>query len=151
MNQNYSELNTLLHTLDHSFSFIGSTETWLKSYNASLYNLDGYSHEYLTRESKMGGGISMYTNDKLEYKLHTDLNHLNLNIEIIWIEIEKKELFTNKNCVIGTIYRRPGSNINNFNQVLSDKLKILASENKIIIHMGDYNIDLLKYDTQRKL
>jgi hypothetical protein len=42
---------------------------------------------------------------------------------------------------------RPGSIINLFNQILSDKLKMIASENKYIIHMGDYNVDLLKHDT----
>jgi hypothetical protein len=54
---------------------------------------------------------------------------------------------TNKNHIFGTIYRRPGSNITHFNNLLSEKLQIISLENKPIIHMGDYNIDLLKSDS----
>ena len=54
--QNYTELTSLLNSLNHSFSVLGLTETWLKPYNASLYSLDGYAHKYLTREKNNGGG-----------------------------------------------------------------------------------------------
>jgi hypothetical protein len=44
LRQNYTKFTTMLDTLDHSFSVLGLTETWLKPHNATLYNIDGYNH-----------------------------------------------------------------------------------------------------------
>jgi hypothetical protein len=49
LKRNFNEISTLLHTIDHPFSIMGFTETWLKPHNAVLHNIDGYSHEFLTR------------------------------------------------------------------------------------------------------
>jgi hypothetical protein len=93
------------------------------------------------------GGISMHINHNLSYKIRKDLSLQEDDYEMMWIELENKDLRTEKNYIIGTIYRRPGSNINLFNQILAEKLQIISLENKVPIHMGDYNVDLLKCDT----
>jgi hypothetical protein len=41
MSHNHSAFDTLLHSLDHPFSFIGLTGTWLKPHNASLFCRNG--------------------------------------------------------------------------------------------------------------
>jgi hypothetical protein len=145
--QNYSPFTTFLHTLDHPFSLLGLTETWLKPHNAQLFNIDGYTHEFLTRDNKVGGGLSLYIKDNLEYKVWHDLNHVHNDHEMLWVEIEGKYINSKINAVVGLIYRRPGSNIEEFNDLLSNKLNLLSSENKTVIHMGDYNLDLLKHDS----
>ena len=68
LKKNFSEVNTLLNTFDNTFSAIGVTETWLKSHNVSLYNIDGYVVEHSTRVTKIGGGVSLYINEKYNYK-----------------------------------------------------------------------------------
>ena len=85
LRQNFTRFNTLLDTLDHTFSVLGLTETWLKSYNASLFNIDGYTHEFLTRENKTGGGVSLFINSDLSYVVRTDLNHQDDDIEMLWV------------------------------------------------------------------
>ena len=55
----HKNLNTLIPTLHSSgtkFDILGFTETWLKSSNADCYGIHGYSHEFLTRGEKAGGG-----------------------------------------------------------------------------------------------
>jgi hypothetical protein len=71
----------------------------------------------------------------------------NCDCEMLWMEVDKLGLNTQKNYIIGTIYRRPGSNITKVNKLLADKLQTISLENKSILHMGDYNIDLLKTET----
>ena len=75
MPHNHTALDTLLHTIDHPFTFIGLTETWLKSHNASLYGIEGYQHEFLTRDDRSGGGLSLHIKDNLEYRVRHDLTY----------------------------------------------------------------------------
>ena len=145
--QNYTGFTSLLNSIYHSFSVLGLTKTWLKSYNAPLYSIEGYAHEFLTREGRPGGGVSMYINSHITYKTRADLNHQDDDVEMLWIEVERSSFNTPKNYIIGTIYRRPGSNITKFNELLADKLLTISLENKSILYMGDLNIDLLKTDT----
>jgi hypothetical protein len=108
LRQNYTKFITLLDSLDHSFSVLGLTETWLKPYNASLFNIDGYNHKFITRENKAGGGVSMFINVNLPYIVRSDLTYQDDDCEMIWIEVDKVNINSDKNYVIGTIYRRPG-------------------------------------------
>ena len=48
--------DTYLDTLDHSFSFIGLSETWLKLCNKDLYGIAGYKGEHSFRSKQMGWG-----------------------------------------------------------------------------------------------
>ena len=117
--KNHTNLDILLKTINHKFSIIGLTETWLKDYNTSLFDLDGYAHEYIYRPVKQGGGVSMFISNDLNYKVRPDLGFSNNNIEMLWVEVDKNCLNLEKNCIIGTVYRRPGSGIIDFNILLN--------------------------------
>ena len=71
--------------------------------------------------------------------------HKSKEVESIFIEIiNKKE----RNTIIGCIYRHPCMDAREFNDTfLQITLEKLSYENKDIILMGDFNIDILKYDT----
>ena len=49
--------------------------------------------------------------------------------------------------LIGVIYRPPNENYNLFEDRLSDILQLINRENKKCFLMGDFNVDLLKYNT----
>jgi hypothetical protein len=147
MRQNHTALDSLLNSIDFPFSFIGLTETWLKPNNAALYGISGYSHEYLTRDDRPGGGLSLYVKDNLDYRVRHDLSYTSHDSEMLWIELDGGELNLKSNIAVGLIYRRPGSSIPDFNDLLADKLSILTRESKSILHTGDYNLDLLKHDS----
>jgi hypothetical protein len=146
LSKNFNELQSLIKSLDDPPNFIGVTETWLKPHNASLFPLDGYTHVYLTRPAKAGGGVSLFIKDTINFSTRLDLNSMDSLAEMLWIEIDGKDICLNKNLIMGAIYRPPGSGISDFTALLTDRLKGITLENKSLIYMGDFNIDLLKYD-----
>jgi exonuclease III len=150
LRKNHTNFEILLKTIGHKFSIIGLTETWLKDHNTALYELDGYAHEFLTRPIKAGGGVSMFISENLNYKVREDLSYIDNNFEFLWIEVDKTSLNKTNNIIVGTIYRRPGTNITDFNNILQEKLSIISKENKTLYHMGDYNIDLIKHEIHQQ-
>jgi hypothetical protein len=145
--KNFDDLNILLSFLTHKFTIVALTETWLKPHNVDLFPIDNYNHEYSIRQLKPGGGISLYIKDTIDYHIRTDLNHSDDELDMIWLELDKRTTGTTKNILYGCIYRRPDTDIKVFNDRLLSVMDIIRHENKFIYHVGDYNIDLLKHQT----
>ena len=103
----YVNLQHFLEGLNISFSVLSFTETWLSEYNKSLYNFTGYSHIYKLRDKKRGGGVSIFINNKLNFRVQNDITFNLKNIDLIAIEISKDELNTKRNVIILTIYLPP--------------------------------------------
>jgi hypothetical protein len=91
--------------------------------------------------------MSLYISDKLSYKVRHDLTQTNNDTEMIWVKLLQIPSGPKNITLVGSIYKRPGSDINLFNKTLADTLDLLSNENKTIYHMGDYNLDLLKADS----
>ena len=91
----------------------------------------------------MGGGIGLYINDSIQFKVLTEQTYITDIIECIFVELIYE---TSGNLIVGCIYRPPSSDINSFNDQL---MKILESENfkktKDVVIMGDYNVNLLQH------
>ena len=79
--------------------------------------------------------------------MRQDLVAFNDFLESVYVEIDKTQFNTCKNIVIGTIYRIPDSDIRLFIDALSTVLDKLHNENKLIYLLGDYNINLLNYES----
>ena len=60
-------------------------------------------------------------------------------------------LIPNKqNQIIGTVYKHPQRNVSKFShEYLTDILTKIKNENKNIILMGDFNINLINYNKNR--
>ena len=89
---------------------------------------------------------SIYQQKHINYKLRKYLKiHKSKEFESILTEIiNKKE----SNTIIGFIYRHPCMDAREFSATyLQNTLGKLSYGNKDIILMGDFNIDILKYDT----
>jgi hypothetical protein len=143
--KNLDTFLSTLHASNMKMDIITFTETWLKNGNASCYGIPGFSHEYLIRQDRAGGGVSIFIKDSWIYKVRNDLTHSSSDYELLWIEVDKESANTDSNLLIGTIYRRPGSNPADFNQILQTTLITISDEKKEIIHMGDYNLNLLNH------
>ena len=144
---NFDQLETLLTTLKVKFDILGITESRLKTGKQPINNIDlqGYVVESTPTDASCGGAL-LYINKNINYKLRKDLKiHKSKEVESIFIEIiNKKE----RNTIIGCIYRHPCMDAREFNDTfLQNTLEKLSYENKDIILMGDFNIDILKYDT----
>ena len=90
----------------------------------------------------------MYISDKISYKLCNDLNiYCSKQLESVFIEV----LIPNKqNQLIGTVYKHPSMNVSKFNhEYLTDILTKIKNENKNIILMGDFNVNLINYYKNR--
>ena len=92
-------------------------------------------------------GTGFYINNNLDFMERKDLNfHSTGNFETIFIELIVPN---RKNVVVGCIYRHPSSIIPTTQfttEYLDPILNIIAHENKTSVIVGDFNIDLLKYD-----
>jgi len=146
LSKNFEKLQECIKTSNCSFNVIGISETHLKDKPADYFNLPGYNIEYTNRIDRDKGGVCLYVSDKINYKLRNDLNHANSNYESCFIEVENK---SNKNIVVGVIYRSHTS-IDGFIKDIDPVFKKIISEKKIFYVMGDFNIDLLKVDSDRQ-
>ena len=142
-----SELHSLLSECNIDFDVIGITESRIKRNQKALSNIEipNYKVEQCSTESANGGALLYIKNDTL-YKVRNDLKmYKSKNLESIFIEIINTN---NKNIVVGYVYRHPGMDANEFNEhylsILNEKL--LLEKNKEIILMGDFNINLLRYN-----
>ena len=145
INKNFDNLQLLLdNTHDKHCSVIGLTETWLSQDTSQLYNLPGYDFVFNNRQDKIGGGVGIYILKNYEYIKHENLNCMNDVVEFVFAEIIVPN---NKNIFIGVIYRPPKSNVNEFITYIDNLLHnpILGSKDTFL--MGDFNIDLIKHDS----
>ncbi len=134
----------LLNSLNHDFSIISLTETWLNDQNSETFNLGNYNFVCSNRSNRKGGGVGFYVSNNLNYKLRTDLDIYQEGIvESIFIEIISTKT---KNIIIGSIYRPPTGDFEIFENKLSEILSKIDKTNKTIYLTGDFNIDLLKSD-----
>ena len=102
MMQNY------LGCLEHEFSVICVTETWLRDTDCDLYDMSVYTFSEYHRNNRTGGGVGIYIRNCLEHNIREDLSVFNDDFEAIFVEISNTTLNSNKNVIIGTIYRPPG-------------------------------------------
>ena len=80
-----------MNNLNHEFSIIAFSETWLKDHNPDNYNMSGYNSEHNLRLSRAGGGVSLYIKDTIEYTVRDDLWYQNDTLETLFIEIDKDQ------------------------------------------------------------
>ena len=73
MSKNLDNFVHQLHFIKHKFSCIGISETWLNEFNNDLFAMDGYTHTKNYRKNKTGGGVSIFIDDKLNFKIRNDL------------------------------------------------------------------------------
>ena len=68
-------------------------------------------------------------------------------MEWLFVEIPSKMFRMEKNVIRGILYRPPGTDLNEFSDLLANKLDRIEKKNKICYLLGDLNINLPNYDT----
>ena len=145
--KNKEELETILNMIDLKFDVIGITETKIKCKNPVIdTNINGYKYYSTPTEADKGGAI-LHIKEECNVKPLPKLDKIIYkpkHLESVFIEICNKN---KKNTIIGCIYRHPLMDLHEFNEDYFDVLmEKLASEDKKVFLMGDFNIDLLKVD-----
>ena len=139
---------TFLNLFDIKFDVIFLSEIWATNIDFYTNLLDGYSfHSELPSNSTVGG-IGMFIKNSISCKPRPDL-HVTLPsgylCENIWFEILKNK----SKYIIGGIYRHPNQNVKEFSDQLENSLSILSRGKIPAFLAGDFNIDLLKIDSNK--
>ena len=137
--------------LKTKFDIIGITEHKIKKENENpITNIDipGYQSFVFDCSETLHGGTGLYIKNSIVFNKRDDLKIFSRgDFESTFIEV----IFPKrKNMIIGCIYRHPTSNISvqKFNKdILEPLLDKIAVEEKTCALMGDFNIDLLKIDS----
>ena len=107
--------------------------------------LSGYNDPFTTNTETSKGGVAIFTKNNHNVFERDDLKIRTKEFEAVWVEINNKGC---KNTVVGCLYRHPHyNNINDFSKYINKCLIKLNKENKEVYIAGDFNIDLLKYET----
>ena len=117
-------------------------ETWLND-SSPILQVPGYHLELTNRTTKTGGGVAILIADNIQYRwLPTP--QPNDNYEACFIDVKTK----NKNYIVGSLYRPPNTNPDEFTNWLRTALLQFNNTHEIILCM-DHNMDLLKADIHK--
>lgn len=142
---NFDKIRDYITELNTPFDIIAISETWLDSEDCSDILLNGYDVIYRNRNNKKGGGVAIYVNVSIEFKVIQTMSMVIDDVlECITVELRIGNM---KNIIVSCIYRAPGTNIDMFTDQLESMIKTVRNTNKTIFICGDFNIDLLKYNT----
>ena len=147
----FDELENLKSKSKKDFQIIGISEARLKITQETTTNiqLENFNIEHVPTESA-NGGVLLYIRKAINYKLRPDLMiYKKRELESVFIEIMEND---SKNMAVGCIYRHPCMQHSEFNdEYLKPLSEKLISENKEVILLGDFNIDLLKCDSNKNV
>ena len=106
----------------------------------------GYNFVHSHRKNKTSGGVGLYLDFALELITRSDLSFNDSRIESQFVEICCPR---SKNIIVGIVYRPPDQCINEFIKSNEALMLKISRENKICYLMGDYNLNLMNYNTHQ--
>ena len=140
----FDELKNIITINNKYLDLFGLVETFLKpDINNEQCKVPGYKIFRKDRQCKDGGGLLVYVKDSIAVKNRSDLS-IN-TLETLWLEVEFPK---SKPFFICTIYRPPNSP-QSWIDLFEEEFNAALSENKEIILMGDFNIDLIKIENKK--
>ncbi len=122
----------------------GIIETWLSDkYDDSFVNMPSYHNPPQRKDGTKAAhqGIITYISNRYDYDRRYDLEVS--SIETIWIEIKPSK---SAYILVCTVYRPEEERMPEWNVKFMQEMESAYIENKEIILMGDFNIDLLRDD-----
>ena len=143
MENSPDNFGAFLNKLNHSFKVIGITESCIKSVGIDFPILN-YKAFHTPTEAD-AGGTSLYILKDLKPSRRKDLES-QLYVPKT-LESTFGEITSGSNCfIIGTVYKHPFMKINDFLSFLGPVIDKINCEGKSLILLGDFNIDLLKFN-----
>ena len=112
----------------------------------SNVSIGGFDQMFSLGSKTARGGVAIYVNNKIDAFERHDLNSVSDSFEAIWVEVKQKS----RNIICACVYRHPNSKDSDFTNYISNCLSRINKEKKESYIAGDFNYDLLKYDTNVK-
>ena len=143
------EVRTMLLLLNFHFDFLAFTESKLMKGSIPITNIEieGYNSPYSCPSEASKGGVLLYTSNKFNIIPRPDLQTYSpKEVESIFVEVVNQKA---KNDIIGVIYRHHTIEKVDFNKNHIHPLleKLSKESNKNLFIAGDFNINLLKTNT----
>ena len=88
--------------------------------------------------------MALYVKSNLDCTSRLDLGVTEQEYETVWTEIKNPK---SKSILCCCTYRHPNTDISKLTKYLSFCLSKIKSEDKLVFIMGDFNINLLNYDS----
>ena len=144
LSSNFKFISNFLTELNNKFDLITISETWSNTQTVDDYDLKGYDVYHKVRNKRKGGGVACYVNKELASKCipHKSIFVDNL-LECITIELM---ISGYKFFIVSCLYRTPGSNTNDFSEILYALFSEL-SVSKTFFICGDFSLDILKHNS----
>ena len=145
INANFDHLSTMLSQLKHEFSIIALSETKIKVQSGLTLNIDLPGYRFLSQPSlSNAGGVGFYIKENISFHIRDDLSQATTEFETLWVEVQSE---LHQNLICGVLYRHPRGNVSSFITYISDTLEKINQENKICTLLGDFNFNLLNFET----
>ena len=142
---NHDNLVDLINNLNFDFSIIGLSEIKFQVGKDTYSNTSINNYSFLAQPSQSAaGGVGFYINNKLKFSERDDLNTTSNSYESIWIEVKDS---SGKIFLCSVFYRHPKSDLTLFLNEFYATIDKISKENKHCVIMGDFNIDLLNYES----
>ena len=107
------------------------------------YCIASYEVVNMNRKNKRGGGVMIYISKHLRYKLVKNMCEVIDNVyQCVTVELDTEQ---GTSTIISCIYRTPCSNIDTFIENLDNPIQ--TGKNTSVFLVGDFNINLLNYET----
>mgnify|MGYP001795064481 FL=1 len=149
--KNFENFKLFLSSFSFDFSIICFSETWLDDSfleSQSLYELPNYKSVHQVRNNGKGGGVSIYINEAINFKLRSDLSINSTDVESISVEL----LYNKKsNTLINVLYRPPKGLAEPFEKFLSSIFENTNNSNKSFHIAGDFNLNLLDHEHCKRI
>ena len=143
ISKNYDALQSLVLNLKPKPQVILASETWLEHSLSQSYTIEGYRLETSQQPDSRGKGAAIYITNSLCYSRRSDLESNMNRYQTIFIDFKA----SNKSIILGTAYRSPSFPVTEFISYFESVLEKIQSEQKFCIIGGDFNIDILKQNT----
>ncbi|MEE8341005.1 MAG: reverse transcriptase family protein, partial [Candidatus Neomarinimicrobiota bacterium] len=126
-------------------------ETWLDDkYDTNRLKLDGYEPYHPSKRLSDHGGLSIYVDTNLTFDKMSPIKSTTYENQFIKIPTPEG----NKNIILGNVYRNPKikyqsatNSLKTFIKEFKNGLNSVSKTNANILVAGDFNIDLLKVNT----
>ena len=144
----FEELKILLQLLNYSFDIIAISESKIQKGINPVKDIELPNYEYLhTPTESAKGGTLIYISKKLVFKPRTDLEiYQAKELESTFTEIIMPK---GKNLIVGCVYKHPTIDPKQFSNLLIPLFEKIKKEKKPVYITGDFNIDLLKIETNK--
>ena len=141
----FDELQSLLVNLNIGFNVVAVSETWDSFARPVSSNINMAGYTFLSSKShSQNGGVGLYIKTSLGPVPRPDLVSDSEDYETVWAEIENSK---DKNILICCAYRHPSSEVEHFTEYIQKTLSNPSVANKHVFILGDFNINLLNYDS----